>query len=129
MEALDELKYTKSHEWVKINGTIATCGITYYAQSELSDIVYLELHPVGTEVEKGKSFGTIEAVKAVSDMYAPISGKIIEINKNVIDAPNLVNEDPYGKGWMIKIEMNTPEEINEFLTSEEYLKSIVDEHK
>ncbi len=129
MKVLEELRYTKTHEWVRINGIIATCGLTDYAQSELSDIVYLELHPAGTEVEKGKPFGTIEAVKAVSDMYAHVSGKIIEINKIVVDAPNLVNEDPYGKGWMMKMEMNNPEEINELLTAEEYLKYIANEHK
>lgn len=119
-----ELKYTKSHEWIRVNGNIATCGITDYAQSELSDIIYVELHPIGSKIQKGKPFGTIEAVKAVSDLYAPVSGKIIEINKELANSPNLINEDPYEKGWMTKIEMSEPDEVNELLTSEEYKKLI-----
>lgn len=119
-----ELKYTESHEWVKVESNIATCGITDYAQSELSDIVYVELHPAGTEVNKGKPFGTIEAVKAVSDLYAPVSGKIVEINENLSDSPNLVNEDPYGKGWIAKIELSNSAELETLLTAEQYLAII-----
>lgn len=128
MKILEELKYTKSHEWVKIDGNIASCGITDYAQSELSDIVYVKLKQVGFQLKKGESFGEIEAVKAVSDLYTPVSGKIIEINKELSDAPNLVNDDPYGKGWMIKIEMSNPDEVNTLLTAEEYI-TLVKESK
>jgi glycine cleavage system H protein len=124
MEFPEELKYTKTHEWVKIGDNIATCGITDYAQSELSDIIYVDLRPVGTEVKRGKPFGSIEAVKAVSDLYAPVSGKIIEINTALSDSPELINESPYEKGWMVKIEVSAPEELNMFLSALEYKELI-----
>jgi glycine cleavage system H protein len=124
MEFPEELKYTKTHEWIRIENNIVTCGITDYAQSELSDIVYVELRPVGTEVKKGMPFGSIEAVKAVSDLYAPVSGKIIEINTALSESPELINESPYEKGWMVKIEVSASEELDMFLSALEYKELI-----
>ena len=120
MKILEELKYTKTHEWIKVDGDTVTCGITDWAQSELSDIVFIEFHDVGSEVKKGDAFGTIEAVKAVSDLFAPMSGKITETNETVADSPDVINKDPYGEGWMVKIEMSSPDELNTFLTPDEY---------
>ncbi len=115
-----ELKYSKDHEWARIEGDIAVVGITDYAQNELGDIVYVELPEVGTQVEQGKSFGTVEAVKAVSDLFAPLSGEVVEVNEKLNDSPELVNQDPYGEGWMIKIKMSNPDEVNQLLSKEEY---------
>ena len=129
MKIPEELKYTKTHEWVKVEGNTAICGITDYAQSELSDIVYLELHHVGSNVKKGEAFGNIEAVKAISEIYSPVSGKIIEANTGLSNSPNIVNEDPYGKGWMVKIELSDPEELNTLLTPEEYTAFIKSSQK
>ncbi|MCK4307836.1 glycine cleavage system protein GcvH [candidate division WOR-3 bacterium] len=120
MKILEDLKYAKTHEWVRIENNIATCGISDYAQSELSDVVFIELHPVGSLTEKGSPFGTIEAVKAVTDIYAPLTGKIIEVNAKLSTTPETVNNDPYGEGWMIKIEMSNPEELDSLLTPKEY---------
>ncbi|MCK4353356.1 glycine cleavage system protein GcvH [candidate division WOR-3 bacterium] len=120
MKIIEDLKYTKTHEWVKLEEGIATCGITDYAQSELSDIVFVEFNKPGTRIEKGKPFGTIEAVKSASDLYAPLSGEIIEVNEKLSDSPDLVNSDPYGKGWMVKIKMSTPDELNDLLDAEAY---------
>lgn len=116
----EDLKYTRTHEWVKVEGDTVTCGLTDYAQSELSDIVFVELKPVGTVVEKTKPFGTVEAVKAVSDMYAPISGEIVAINETLANTPDVVNKDPYGEGWMIRIKMSQPKELNELLDAKAY---------
>ncbi len=101
-----ELKYTKDHEWVKIEGDIATIGITEFAQKELGDIVYVEVETLGEELESGEVFGTVEAVKTVSDLFMPLSGEVSELNEELEQAPELVNEDPYGEGWMIKIKIN-----------------------
>jgi len=120
MKILENLKYTKTHEWVRVENNIATCGITDYAQSELSDIVFIELSPVGYTVEKEKPFGTIEAVKAVTDLYSPVTGRIIEMNTDLSSSPEIVNNDPYGDGWMVKIEMSNPEELDTLLTPKEY---------
>ena len=116
----EDLKYTRTHEWVKVEGDTVTCGLTDYAQSELSDIVFVKLKPVGTVVEKTKPFGTVEAVKAVSDMYAPISGEIVAINETLANTPDVVNKDPYGEGWMVKIKMSQPKEVNELLDAKAY---------
>ena len=118
----DDLKYTKEHEWLKIEGNVATEGITDYAQSELSDIVMLELPEVGKEIKAGDAVGTIEAVKAVSDLYAGLSGKIIAINEEAVADPSILNKDPYGKGWLYKIELKDTKEIDTLLTPEEYKK-------
>jgi len=119
-----ELKYTKEHEWVKIEDKIATIGITDYAQGELGDIVFIELPTVGEELTQLKPFGTIEAVKAVSDIYAPISGKVVEVNSSLDDEPMSINKDPYGDGWIIKIEISVPEELEKLLDADAYKELI-----
>ena len=117
------LKYTKDHEWILIKGDIATIGITDFAQGELGDIVYVEIEKVGEIFSKEEVFGTVEAVKTVSDLFMPLAGEIIDINQTLNEKPELVNEDPYGQGWMIKIKLNSPE-TNNLLNSEEYKKLI-----
>ena len=116
-----DLKYTKEHEWVKIEGNLAIIGITDYAQGELGDIVFVELPSVGDEIKAGDSFGTIEAVKAVSEIFAPVSGKITEINELLEDDPMVINSDPYGNGWMIKIEVTDAGAVEALLSSDDYL--------
>lgn len=120
----EDLKYTKEHEWAKIEGDIATIGITDFAQSELSDIVYIELPAIGTLVEQMQPFGSIEAVKTVADLYAPLTGEVVEVNEELETNPGIINEDPYGLGWMIKIRITNPEEIQNLLSAEEYKKLI-----
>lgn len=115
-----DLKYTKEHEWAKIEGNIATIGVTDFAQSELGDIAWLEMPSIGDETKIGEAFGTIEAVKTVEDLYAPISGKIIEINSELLDSPELVNDDPYGKGWIVKLELSDEAEIAKLLSADDY---------
>jgi glycine cleavage system H protein len=115
-----ELKYTKEHEWVRLEGTVAIIGITDYAQSELGDIVFVELPSVGDEVKQMEPFGTIEAVKAVSDLFSPVSGKVIEVNTTLEDDPMVVNRDPYGEGWMIKVELSDTAQVEELLDSAAY---------
>lgn len=116
----ENLKYTSDHEWLEINGNIGTIGITDHAQSELGDVVYVDLATDLTEVNKGDSLGTIEAVKTVSDIFAPISGKIIEFNSALNDAPEIVNTEPYGGGWFVKIEISNPSEIDTLLNHADY---------
>ncbi len=120
MSIPSDLKYTEEHEWVKIDGQVASIGITDYAQGELGDIVFVELASTGDMIEKKKVFGTIEAVKAVSEMYSPLSGKVVEINTALEDDPMVINSDPYGEGWMIKIEMSLPSEVDELLNAADY---------
>lgn len=120
MEAPENLKYTKDHEWVKIEGDIATVGITDFAQSELGDIVYVEIETEGEDIDQGAIFGTVEAVKTVSDLFMPISGTVQEVNEELEANPELVNEDPYGKGWMIKIAISDPAQVESLLSSENY---------
>ena len=115
-----DLKYTKQHEWTRIEGNIATIGVTDFAQSELGDIAWLEMPEVGDETKIGETFGTIEAVKTVEDLYAPISGKIIEINSELLDSPELVNDDPYGRGWIVKLEISDEAEIAKLLSADDY---------
>ncbi|MEW6196276.1 MAG: glycine cleavage system protein GcvH [Bacteroidota bacterium] len=114
------LKYTKDHEWLKVEGNIGIIGITDYAQGELGDIVYVDINPDLTDIKQGESFGTIEAVKTVSDMYAPVDGNIVEINKKLNDEPQLVNSDPYGEGWIVKIELTDPGQISTLLDASAY---------
>ncbi len=114
------LKYTKDHEWIKVEGNIGTIGITDFAQGELGDIVYVDINPDLAEIKQGESFGTIEAVKTVSDMYAPVDGKIIELNKKLNDEPQLVNTDPYGEGWIVKVELTDVNQVNSLLDSTAY---------
>lgn len=114
------LKYTKDHEWILVDGNIATIGITDHAQSELGDVVFFDISPDLTEVSKGKAFGTIEAVKTVADVYAPASGKVLEINSSINEHPEVINKDPYGEGWLIKIEIANPDELNDLLDVQAY---------
>ena len=119
-----ELKYTKDHEWCRIEGDIAVVGITDFAQSELGDVVFIELPDSGAAAAAGQEFGTIEAVKAVSELFSPVSGKIIEVNTAVADSPETVNRDPYGDGWMIKIKMSNPAEAGKLLDADAYSQLI-----
>lgn len=115
-----DIKYTQEHEWVKLDDNVAIIGITDYAQGELGDIVFVELPITDEHFEKGESFGTVEAVKTVSDLYMPLSGKIIEVNEKLEDQPELINSDPYNDGWVIKIQLDSTEDINNLLDSEKY---------
>ncbi|RZK13676.1 MAG: glycine cleavage system protein GcvH [Flavobacterium sp.] len=115
-----ELKYTKDHEWVKVEGNEAYIGITDFAQKELGDIVYVDINSVGSEVAKEEVFGTVEAVKTVSDLFMPVTGSVLEVNAELNDNPELVNSDPYGKGWMVKVSLSDLAEVEELLTAEAY---------
>ncbi|MGB0402757.1 MAG: glycine cleavage system protein GcvH [Salibacteraceae bacterium] len=115
-----ELKYTKDHEWIKIDGDVATVGITDFAQGELGDIVYLEIETEGETLDKEEVFGTVEAVKTVSDLFMPLSGEVTAFNEILADAPESVNGDPYGNGWMIKIKMSDASEVEGLLSAEQY---------
>ena len=117
------LKYTKDHEWISIEGDVATVGITDFAQGELGDIVYVEIEKIGENFSKEEVFGTVEAVKTVSDLFMPVTGEIIDINETLNEKPELVNEDPYGQGWMIKIKLNNSG-TSDLLNSDEYKKLI-----
>jgi len=127
MEIPNELQYTKEHEWIRTeeDGETATIGITSYAQGELGDIVFIELEPEGSEIEKDEVFGTVEAVKTVSELYMPMTGEIIECNEELETSPELVNDDPYGDGWMVKVKISDPEEREDLLSAEEYTGLIV----
>jgi glycine cleavage system H protein len=116
----ENVKYTADHEWVRVEGNFGWIGITDYAQSELGDIVYIDIPAVGAKVEKGKSFGTIEAVKAVSDLFAPVAGEVVEINAEMKDHPEIVNKDPYGAGWMVKIVITDPAQLDTLLDVQAY---------
>jgi glycine cleavage system H protein len=120
MKIPENLKYTKDHEWLRVEGGEAYIGITDFAQGELGDVVYVEVETVGETIEKEEAFGTIEAVKTVSDMFMPVSGEVLEFNAALEAAPELINKDPYGEGWVVKIKITKPEEINELLTAERY---------
>jgi glycine cleavage system H protein len=119
-----ELKYTKDHEWIKVDGNTALVGITDFAQRELGDIVYVDISMAGEEVQKDATFGTVEAVKTVSDLFMPVSGIVDETNPLLDDQPELVNTDPYGDGWMVRITLSSPEELDNLLSAEEYQKMI-----
>jgi glycine cleavage system H protein len=127
MEFPKDLKYTKEHEWVKVEGNIATVGITDYAQDSLGDVVYVELPQEGATVTKHEPFGVVESVKAVSDLYAPLSGSVTEVNDAIVDSPEAINEDPYGDAWMIKVEISSASELGDLLTADEYQKFIEEE--
>ncbi len=124
MNVPDTLKYTKDHEWILVNGGTGTVGVTEYAQGELGDVVFVELPPVGKTVKQHESFGTIEAVKAVSDLYAPVSGSIAAVNTDLATTPEMVNKDPYGKGWMVKITIANPQELGSLLDAAAYRAQI-----
>ena len=120
MKIPENLKYTKDHEWVKIEDNIATIGVTDFAQSELGDIVFVEIETLDEELDAEEVFGSVEAVKTVSDLFMPLGGNVIEINENIESSPELVNSDPYGEGWMIKIEIKDTSEIENLLSFEAY---------
>ena len=120
MDVKENLKYTRDHEWVILEGNIATVGITAFAQSELGDIVYVEVDTLDETLNKDDVFGTVEAVKTVSDLFLPMSGKIVEFNECLSDAPESINESPYEQGWIIKVEVSNPDEINDLLNSNDY---------
>jgi glycine cleavage system H protein len=124
MNIPENLKYTNDHEWVHIEGNIGIIGITEYAQGELGDVVFVDIDPGLSDIKKGAPFGTIEAVKTVSDMYGPFSGKVLEINKKLSDSPELVNQDPYGDGWMVKAELNNFADLDDLLDASSYKKLI-----
>lgn len=124
MNIPQDLKYTKDHEWIKIEGNTATIGITDFAQNELGDIVYVDISSVGQDVKQHEVFGTVEAVKTVSDLYMPVSGKVTEFNKSLESAPEKVNSDPYGEGWMVKISITNEGEISGLLSADQYKELI-----
>lgn len=124
MNIPDDLKYTKDHEWIRIEGDVAFEGLTDYAQSQLADIVTFELNPVGSTYKKGEVFGTVEAVKAVADLYMAVGGEVVELNDTVVSTPEVVNQDPYGEGWIAKVKMENADEVKELLSAEEYKKLI-----
>ena len=125
----EDFRYTKEHEWVKPEGGIGTIGITDHAQDELGDIVYVDLPKVGTQLEKGKSLGSVESVKAVSDIYSPISGEVTEINELLTRAPEKLNADPHGAAWLVKVRMSAPDELHQLLTTQDYQTYIKAETK
>jgi glycine cleavage system H protein len=124
MDTPEELKYSKDHEWIRVDGDVSTIGITDYAQGELGDVVYVEMPEAGTLISKGESFGTIEAVKAVSEVYSPVSGEIVEINDKLEGEPALVNQSPYSDGWMIKLKLTDPDELSDLMDAAAYKEMI-----
>ncbi len=124
MDIPGDLKYTKEHEWVRLDGDVATIGITDYAQGELGDVVFVELPAVGDQVKENDTFGTIEAVKAVADLYSPLDGEVVEVNEALEDAPDTVNNDPYGDGWMVRVKVANSSDYDSLLSAEAYQKHI-----
>jgi glycine cleavage system H protein len=119
-----ELKYSKEHEWVKVEGNTVTIGITEYAQGELGDIVFVELPEVDDEINEGDTFGSVESVKTVSELYAPVSGKVVESNEELEDSPEFVNESPYEKAWMVKVELSDESQLDDLLSADQYKEMI-----
>ncbi|MDH5457179.1 MAG: glycine cleavage system protein GcvH [Nitrospinota bacterium] len=120
MEVPKDLRYTQEHEWLKVDGTKGVIGITHFAQDQLGDVVFVEVPAVGTELEKENTFGVVESVKTVSDLYAPVSGKVVAVNKDLEANPELVNQDSYGKGWMIEVELSDASQAEGLLSAEAY---------
>ncbi len=129
MKIPKELKYAKTHEWIRVEKEMGTVGITDYAQEQLTDVVFVELPQIGKVVSKGEAVAVVESVKSVSDIYAPVSGEVLEVNKELENKPGLINEEPYGKGWIFKIKIKNPKELDFLLSAEEYEKSIKAEEK
>ncbi|HKC83346.1 MAG TPA: glycine cleavage system protein GcvH [bacterium] len=125
----EDLRYTASHEWVRIDGATGTIGITDHAQKELGEIVYLELPEVGHVFNADDEFGTVESVKAVSELFTPVSGEVVEINKGAVGEPGIVNDDPYGDGWLVKLKLSTDEEIHKLMSAEQYADYVRAEEK
>lgn len=119
-----DIKYTQDHEWVRIEGNVATVGVTDFAQGELGDVVFVEIETEGEELDKGETFGTVEAVKTVSDLFMPVGGEVSEFNEALTDEPELVNKDPYGAGWMVKIKIADVTELNDLMSAEDYQKML-----
>jgi len=124
MNIPENLKYTKDHEWIKVDGDVATVGITDYAQNELGDIVFVEIETEGENLEKEEVFGTVEAVKTVSDIFMPISGEVAEVNSKLEDSPEIVNKDPYGEGWLIKVKIADQSELDDLIDADKYKELI-----
>ena len=124
MNIPEDLKYTKDHEWIRVEGEFAFVGVTDYAQNELGDIVFVEVETEGETLEKEEAFGTIEAVKTVSDMFMPIGGEVVEFNEELEETPEIINQDPYGKGWIVKIKMSNKDELEELLDAGKYKELI-----
>ncbi|AMY05406.1 MULTISPECIES: glycine cleavage system protein GcvH [Staphylococcus] len=124
MAVPEELKYSKEHEWVKVEGDTVTIGITEYAQGELGDIVFVELPETEDDIEEGESFGSVESVKTVSELYAPVSGSVVEINEELEDSPEFVNESPYEKAWMVKVKLNDESQLDDLLSADQYKEMI-----
>jgi glycine cleavage system H protein len=122
-----ELRYAKDHEWVRVDGDIATLGITDHAQEQLGDLVYLDLPAVGTAVRQSEKLGEIESVKAVSDVFAPVSGKVTELNEEAVKSPELVNQDPYGRGWLLRLSLSDASEVDKLLTAAQYEELVAQE--
>ncbi|MEK9674927.1 MAG: glycine cleavage system protein GcvH [Chloroflexota bacterium] len=120
----DDLKYSKEHEWVRVDGNIAEVGITVFAQESLGDVVFVELPAAGSEVTQFEKFGEIESVKAVSDLFSPVGGKIVEVNESMVDSPEVVNEEPYGSGWLIKVALSDMGQLDELMDSETYQSTL-----
>ncbi len=129
MELRDGLLYSKEHEWLKVEGDEGICGVTDYAQDSLGDVVYAELPEVGKKIKQMEPFMVLESVKATSDVYAPVSGEIIEVNEKLQDSPELVNSDPYGEGWLVKIKLENKDELNNLMDKEAYAKFLEEEEK
>ena len=123
----EDLKYTKDHEWVRVEGNVGTVGISKYAVDQLGDVTYVGLPREGDDVSRGEAFGTVESVKAQSDIYCPISGTIVQVNEELEDNPEFVNESPYDKGWMIQVEMSDPSELDELMAADEYTKYVAEQ--
>lgn len=125
----EDLKYTNEHEWCRLKGDRATVGITDFAQDKLGDVVYVELPAVGDEVKKGESFGVVESTKAVSELFSPVTGTVVEVNSPLSDAPETINDDPYEEGWMIVVELSSPKEAEELMTASAYKKFVEEEQE
>lgn len=127
MDCPDDLKYTRSHEWARVDGNIVTIGLTDYAQESLGDIVHIELPEDGKEINKEEVFGVVESVKAVSDIYSPVTGEVVEINEALMDSPEVANDDPYGEAWMIKVKIDDASELEGLMDCKEYKKFVEEE--
>ena len=125
----EDLRYTQSHEWVRVDGEIGTIGITDHAQKQLGEIVYLELPEAGHIYNVGDEFGTVESVKAVSELFTPVSGEIVEVNKGAMGEPGIINDDPFGDGWLIKLKLSTDEEVASLMSAEEYARYVQEEEQ
>lgn len=128
MSSSADLKYSKEHEWIKVKGDTGIIGVTDFAQEQLTDIVFVELPEKGKKAEAGKQIAVIESVKSVSDVFSPVNGKVIEVNEQLRDSPEIINKDPYGEGWMVKIRIENKDELNELMSAEEYNKFIAEKH-